>query len=356
MPGQATEMAVIKALAGLAHHPDIVAQISGAAATGDEQLVATLGARVVALKSERAKIKRTIANAAAYICANKGAKLARVLTEKVEKLSAKDDAITGELVGLDEKISNATATLPAPDKIAQALTKFEELVTHLPSGRLKQLIRLLVEDIKVDRIVDRNHSLYRGLARASRLVRLKISLSATGVRFVAQAPTSSLASTKHTRPGKKSIATITVVFEIRRCGTRGNSVHIIDPKALDSNVVAFALDKEAAKSSVNAPDQTHPIFLAKKASDLRRTGMLKKDIAATLDYSAGYVTYLFRILNLPLAIQETLADPLNGHLRAWFGIARLITLAAKRKGEQLAAFEAMSCEAPNLLRPVDHKK
>jgi site-specific DNA recombinase len=347
LPLAATEKAVIQTLAGLAQHPELITLLASGAGAAKAQSAETARTQIVELEKEQAKMKRQIDNAVTFICENREAALTKKVAARVEKMTQREAEITAELAVLRERIQEAKTALPTEQEIKTAFGRFEELVSRLPRARLKRLIQLLVDEVTASKIVNRADPRYSGLAASSRLVQMKVTLSATGLQFVAQTPSAIVATATPPSGQSRSFGVLPVLFEIRFCGNKGNTVHFIDPAVLESKVVAFADGKTAAPPIVSTLDESHPLFLAQKAHQLQARGTLKKDIARSLGFSAGYVSYLFRILTLDARIMTALLDPESQNLRSWFGIKRLLELVAKKSGEdQLAAFEAQCRLAP----------
>jgi len=259
-------------------------------------------------------------------------------------MRAREKAIQAETVALNEKIEATVVGLPSEEKIRQALGKFEELMSYLPRARLKQLIRLFVQDITAQRIFERTGNLER-IARSSEIVRMKITLNGRGIQYVAQATVTALeAAYFPTWSSGKSPGEAIVTFEVRRGGNKGNTVHFIDPAWAEAKPLEYT---DGTPPPAVIVDGTHPIFRAQKANELFMKGTLKKDVVLALGISAGYVTFLVHILKLDETILNALKEPRNHHLRQWFGLCRLNRLTALSSDLQLKAFEEQRQAAPN---------
>ena len=122
-------------------------------------------------------------------------------------------------------------------------------------------------------------------------------------------------------------------FEVRRGGREGNSVYLIEPIAEQAAVLKF----EVPSAADNEASQRHPIWILDRIQTMQAKGMLKKDIATALKFSAPMVTYHLELAALPSLVTKRLKK-LPAIILKEVHLNFLRKLAAMPAADQDAAF------------------
>lgn len=287
------------------------------------------------MRAELAKVQRLKSSIVDRLLECSDTPLGDAMKERFNQADKNEAALRMQLDELSDAKGAAACVKPTKDSIIQALTTFEETVAELPATKVKQIVRLLVNDIKVTRIDHTSTPRFTQIAASSMVLKFDLTLSPIGIHY-SNSPALSerwLADAKNTKDRK---AKLSVTFEIYRSGPTGNKVRLLEPFSSDAKIIDF---NEAAASRQDSKTHSTPLSRLDEIQRYLVKGLRKKAIAAKFGKTAAWVSYHLRLVSLSDRIVKALGEAKRS-VSDTFGLVRLMRIAAiKGKVQQEAAFD-----------------
>jgi hypothetical protein len=327
----------------LAQHPELVGGVVTALAKTKQGAEGNLAGKESELRAELARVaraKKTIVNRLLE-CGE--TPLGEAIKERFNQADQRETALRMQLDELHESHGAAVSVKPTRDSIEEALAAFEKTVEDLPAAKVKQIIRMLVNDIKVTRIDHTHTPQFAHLAASSMVLKFDLTLSPTGIHY-SNSPALAERWSASEKKSHERKAKFAVTFEIRRCGRQGNQVHLLEPISAAAKIIEFSQGTSARQGP---PTSSTPLSRLDEIQGYLAKGMKKKEVAEKFGKTAAWVSYHLRLSSLSDKIVKALCGA-PASVSAAFGLVRLMSIAAiKGKVQQEATFDLEYRRASN---------